>query len=66
MTFREDAIAALRAVQNADVGDANPYAGKSRAMAHLWHRGYTTMLTVRNAATRAMQRYRHGPGNAVA
>ncbi|ULP49234.1 ribosome modulation factor [Mycolicibacter virginiensis] len=36
----------MRIGQNADAGDANPYAGKSPVPAQLWMRGYMTMLTV--------------------
>lgn len=58
MTFREDAEAALRAGQNAEVGDPNPYAGgDSLALAKCWQRGYQTMLTIRTAATPARQEY---------
>lgn len=57
MTFREDAEAALRAGQNAEIGDANPYAGQSLALAKCWQRGYATMLTIRSAATPARQEY---------
>ncbi|ULE32575.1 ribosome modulation factor [Mycobacterium sp. IDR2000157661] len=57
MTFREDAVAALRAGQNAEIGDMNPYRGKSLALAKCWQRGYQTMLTIRTAATPARQKY---------
>lgn len=58
MTFRDDAEEALRAGQNAQIGDANPYAGgKSLALAKCWQRGYMTMLTVRSAATPARQEF---------
>lgn len=60
MTYREDAEAALRAGQNAEIGDANPYRGQSVALAKLWQRGYRTMLTVRAASTPAMQQYLQG------
>lgn len=60
MTYREDAEAALRAGQNAEVGDPNPYNGKSIALAQLWLTGYQTMLTTRAAATPAMQKYLQG------
>ncbi|MCV7226066.1 ribosome modulation factor [Mycolicibacterium komossense] len=60
MTYREDAEAALRAGQNAELGDANPYNGKSPALAKLWQRGYQTMLKTRAAATPAMQEYLQG------
>lgn len=58
MTFREDAEAALRAGQNAEVGDVNPYAGEEfPALAKCWQRGYMTMLKTRTASTPAMQQY---------
>ena len=60
MTYREDAEAALRAGQNAEIGDANPYNGTSLALAKCWQRGYQTMLTIRTAATPAMQDYLRG------
>lgn len=60
MTYREDAEAAMRAGQNAEIGNANPYAGKSLALAKCWQRGYQTMLTIRTAATPAMQEYLQG------
>lgn len=61
MSFREDAEAALRAGRNAELGDANPYAGgDTPALAQLWQRGYKTMLTIRSAATPAMQQYLQG------
>jgi hypothetical protein len=71
MSYREEAEAALRAGQNADIGDRNPYNGTSLVLAKLWRRGYQTMLTVRCAATPAMQKYLQGrpesgpPGNAT-
>lgn len=57
MSYREDAEAALRAGQNAEIGDPNPYRGESLALAKLWQRGYQTMLTIRSAATPARQEY---------
>ena len=60
VTYREDALAALRSGQNAEIGDANPYNGTSRAFAQLWQDGYKTMLTIRTAATPAMQEYLRG------
>lgn len=60
MTFREDAEAALRAGQNAEIGDANPYNGVSLALAKCWQRGYQTMLTIRTAATPARQEFLQG------
>lgn len=57
VTYRQDAVAALRAGQNAEIGDPNPYNGKSLAFAKCWQRGYSTMLTIRTAAAPAMQEY---------
>lgn len=57
MTSREEAEAALRAGQNAEIGDPNPYNGGSLVLAKLWQRGYSTMLTIRTAATPARQKY---------
>jgi hypothetical protein len=58
VTFREDAEAALRAGQDAEIGDRNPYNdGQSLALAACWRRGYMTMLTIRTAATSAVQLY---------
>lgn len=57
MTFKDDAIAALNAGRNAEIGDPNPYKGRSLALAQCWARGYNAMLTIRFAATPAMQEY---------
>lgn len=57
MTTRAEAEKALRDGQNAELGAANPYAGKSRVLAQLWQRGYMTMLTVTSAALPSRQRY---------
>jgi hypothetical protein len=42
----------------AEVGDRNPYAGRSLALAKLWLRGYMRMMRVRIETGPAMQRYR--------
>lgn len=55
--MRQEATRALRAGQNAEIGDPNPYNGKSLALAKCWQAGYRTMLTTRAAATPAMQKY---------
>lgn len=60
MSYREDAEAALRAGQNADVGDPNPYNPSNPTLAKVWLRGYRTMLAIRAAATPAMQEYLAG------
>jgi hypothetical protein len=57
VTYREDAQAALRAGLNADLGDPNPYNPSNPTLAKVWMRGYQTMLTIRCAATPAMQTY---------
>lgn len=56
MTFRDDAIEALRAGQNAGVDDVNPYAGTSRILAKVWERGWRSMAAIRTGA---------GPGRAA-
>lgn len=57
VTFRDEAVAAIRVGQNADLGDANPYDSRSLALAKCWQRGYRTMLTIRTAAMPARQNY---------
>jgi hypothetical protein len=54
------ALAALREGQNAAVGDANPYNGKSETLAKCWLRGYRTMLTIRTATSPARQVFLSG------
>lgn len=61
MSKRDEYVAALRAGQNADIYDPNPYRGQL-LLAQLWMRGYRTMLTIRCAATPAMQTYLRGRG----
>ncbi|KMO77574.1 hypothetical protein BST22_07030 [Mycolicibacterium chubuense] len=63
-TFRQQAIQALYEGSLADVGDRNPYAGRSLTLAKLWHRGYMRMLSVRIECGPAMQRYRAGRAEA--
>lgn len=41
----------------ADVGDRNPYAGRSLVLAKLWMCGYRRMLHVRVNSGPAMQKY---------
>lgn len=60
MTFKDDAIAALNAGRNAEIGDPNPYNGTSLVLAKCWARGYNAMLTIRFAGTPAMQQYLQG------
>ena len=60
MAHRGGVHADEHAGQNAEIGDANPYAGKSLALAKCWQRGYQTMLTIRTAATPAMQAFLSG------
>ncbi|KMO84059.1 hypothetical protein [Mycolicibacterium chlorophenolicum] len=59
-TFRQRVIRALYEGSLAEVGDPNPYAGESLALAKLWHRGYMRMLSVRIEFGPAMRRYRAG------
>ncbi|MCV7176137.1 ribosome modulation factor [Mycolicibacterium sphagni] len=58
--MRQESTRALLAGQNAEIGDQNPYRGKFLALAACWRRGYQTMLTIRSAATPAMQQYLQG------
>lgn len=60
MTFKDDAIAALTAGQNAEIGDPNPYNPGRLMLAQCCVRGYNTMLTIRFAGTPAMQQYLQG------
>jgi hypothetical protein len=55
--MRQEAIHALFEGSLADVGDANPYAGRSLVLAKLWMRGYRRMLNVRINSGPAMRRY---------
>ena len=57
VSFREKAVEAIRAGQNAEIGDPNPYNGQSLALAKCWQTGYRTMLTIRTAAMPARQHY---------
>lgn len=57
MSKRDEYVAALRAGQNADIYDPNPYNPSDPLLAQIWMRGYQTMLTIRTAATPAMQAY---------
>jgi hypothetical protein len=58
VTFRERADQAIREGWNSGPDDRNPYAGgDSLALAKCWMRGHMTMLTIRSAATPAMQKY---------
>lgn len=54
MSFRDDAIAALEAGQNAGVDDVNPYRGGPRILAMIWERGWRTMAAVRIGTGPAM------------
>ncbi|AHJ86555.1 hypothetical protein Jolie2_5 [Mycobacterium phage Jolie2] len=55
MSFRDDAIEALRAGQNAGVDDVNPYTETSRILAKVWERGWRSMAAIRTGT---------GPGRA--
>ncbi|MCV6965917.1 hypothetical protein BST27_03410 [Mycobacterium intermedium] len=57
MTKRAEYTFALYSGSVADVGDANPYSGKSLVLAKLWMRGYMRMLRVRVETGPAMRRY---------
>ncbi|WP_455429776.1 ribosome modulation factor [Mycolicibacterium baixiangningiae] len=57
MTLRQEATRALLEGSLADVGDANPYAGRSVVLAKLWMRGYLRMVHVRIHTGPAMQAY---------
>ncbi|MFN8090501.1 MAG: hypothetical protein U0R81_16315 [Mycobacterium sp.] len=59
-TMRQAATRALYEGSLADVGDPNPYNGKSLALAQLWMRGYRRMLRVRIETGPAMQEYLQG------
>ena len=60
MTFRDQAVEALRAGQNAAIGDVNPYGEDQPLLARIWARGFGTMLTIRAAATPARQAFLRG------
>lgn len=55
--MRQEATCALYEGSLADVGDANPYAGRSLVLAKLWMRGYRRMLSVRINSGPPMQKY---------
>lgn len=55
--MRQEAARALYEGSLADVGDPNPYAGRSLVLAKLWIRGYRGMLRVRVNSGPAMQTY---------
>ncbi|GFG98138.1 ribosome modulation factor [Mycobacterium timonense] len=55
--MRQVAMRALYEGSLADVGDANPYAGRSRVLANLWQRGYARNLKIRITSGPAMQTY---------
>ena len=56
MTFRDDAVAAVEAGQNAGMDDENPYLDGPSLLARIWERGWMTMATIRTAT---------GPGRAA-
>ena len=58
--MRHEATRALYEGSLADVGDVNPYAGRSLVLAKLWRRGYARNLKVRIQTGPAMQRYLQG------
>jgi hypothetical protein len=55
---RAEYMLALYEGSLAELGDHNPYNGKSLLLAKLWHRGYMRMLRVRIQTGPAMQAYR--------
>jgi hypothetical protein len=55
--MRQEATRALYEGSLADVGDANPYGGRSLVLAKLWSRGYARNLRVRIETGPAMQTY---------
>ena len=57
VAMRQAATRALYEGSLADVGDSNPYAARSPALAKLWMRGYMRMLHVRIQTGPAMARY---------
>jgi hypothetical protein len=57
MTFRDQAVQAIREGRDAEIGAPNPYNGQSLALAKCWQRGYQMMLTIRTASTPSRQTY---------
>jgi hypothetical protein len=55
--MRLDATRALYEGSLAEVGDANPYAGRSLVLAKVWMRGYRRMLLVRVYTSPVMRPY---------
>ena len=55
--MRQEATRALDEGSLADIGDRNPYGGRSLVLAKLWMRGYMRMLLVRIYSRPAMQTY---------
>ena len=56
MNVRDDATRALAEGRAADVGAANPYAGRSLVLAKAWRRGYQLMLLQRWYTSRTASR----------
>ncbi|ORA23408.1 ribosome modulation factor [Mycobacterium aquaticum] len=57
MITPEDCKRARAEGRAAQLGDVNPYAGKSLALAKLWAAGYEDMTLARLYSTPTMQRY---------
>ncbi|AKF14508.1 hypothetical protein SEA_CAMBIARE_6 [Mycobacterium phage Cambiare] len=60
MTFREEAVEALRAGQNSKLGDPNPYGDDRPLLRRVWFRGHMSMLEIRTAASPARQAFLRG------
>lgn len=62
MTFKDDAVAALREGHNSDFSSPNPYTDTSPRLARIWLRGHRTMRTIRVNSTPARQAYLQAGG----
>lgn len=62
MTTRDEAVEALRAGQNSQLGDPNPYGDDRPLLRRIWFRGHMTMLEIRTAASPARQAFLSGGG----
>ncbi|AKF14442.1 hypothetical protein SEA_FLAGSTAFF_5 [Mycobacterium phage FlagStaff] len=63
MTFRDDAVDALRAGQNSNLGDPNPYGEDQALLRRIWFRGHMTMLEIAVAASPARQAFLSAGGS---
>jgi hypothetical protein len=57
VTTRDEAVEALRAGQNSQLGDPNPYDQAQSLLRRIWFRGHMTMLEIRTAASPARQAF---------